>query len=51
MAGVKKLLFVFQHVFTFLQRLNVTAGQSDPNAVNGHFGLHRSLAGILVCLK
>lgn len=36
---------------TLLQRLDVTAGQSDPNAVNSHFGLHGSLASILVCLQ
>ena len=29
-----------------LQRLHIAAGESDPNPVNGHLGLHGSLAGV-----
>lgn len=53
MAGDRKIYFtlIYINVFTLLQRLDVTTGQSDPNAVNGHLGLHGSLASILVCLQ
>ena len=36
---------------TFLQRLDVTAGEGDPDAVDRHLGLRRGLAGFFESLK
>ena len=36
---------------TFLQRLDVAAGEGDPDAVDRHLGLRRGLAGFFESLK